>query len=252
MQMTRGSSRMPANRDTGTKSLPKGAPRINVTAVVVRLKGMADKKTRDGMARYGLPPDNAFGVPVGKIQKLAKELGRSHALAEALWETGWYEARMLAAYVDEPERVTPQQMDRWCAEFDNWGIVDTVCFVLFDRAAPAWSKVAAWSKRSDEFEKRAGFVLLACLAAHDKQASDEAFAKCLPLVERGAEDERNFVRKGVSWALRMVGRRSRALNAEAVAVARRLAASEGKSAQWVGKVALKELTSPAVVRRLKG
>lgn len=243
---------MPANKGTGTTSVQRGAPRIDVTAAVTRLQRLADKKTREGMARYGLPSDKAFGVPVGKIQKLAKELGRSHALAEALWETGWYEARMLAAYVDEPERVTPQQMDRWCAEFDNWGIVDTVCFVLLDRSPHAWSKVGPWSRRSDEFGKRAGFVLLACLAAHDKRAGDEAFAKCLPLVERGAQDERNFVKKGVSWALRMVGRRSHGLNAKAVAVARRLAASEGKSAQWVGRVALKELTSPAVTRRLKG
>lgn len=243
---------MPGNKNTGTKSIQKGAPKTDVTAAVARLKRLADRKTLSGMARYGLPPDKAFGVPVGKIQTLAKELGRSHALALALWETGWYEARMLAAYVDEPERVTPQQMDRWCAEFDNWGLVDTVCFVLFDRSPQAWSKVAPWSRRSDEFGKRAGFVLLACLAAHDKQAEDKAFAKCLPLVERGAQDERNFVKKGVSWALRMVGRRSHGLNAEAVAVARRLAASESKSAQWVGRVALKELTSPAMVKRLKG
>jgi 3-methyladenine DNA glycosylase AlkD len=239
-------------KQTQSRTRAKGARAQDAGAVVALLERLADKKTRDGMARYGLPSDKAFGVPVSKIQKLAKQVGRSHALAEALWKTGWYEARMLAAYVDEPEQVTPQQMDRWCADFDNWGIVDTVCFVLFDRSPHAWSKVAPWSKRSDEFGKRAGFVLLACLAAHDKRAEDKAFAKCLPLVERGAQDERNFVKKGVSWALRMVGRRSRALNAQAVAVARRLTESLSASAQWVGKVALKELTSPAVVRRLNG
>jgi 3-methyladenine DNA glycosylase AlkD len=223
-----------------------------VQETLAALKQLADKKTRDGMARYGLPSEKAWGVPVSEIQRLAKQVGRNHELALALWETGVYEARMLAAYVDEPQRVTAAQMDRWCAEFDNWGIVDTVCFVLFDRSPHAWSKVGPWSRRSDEFGKRAGFVLLACLAAHDKQAEDKAFAKCLPVVERGAEDERNFVKKGVSWALRMVGRRSAGLNAEAVAVARRLAASEKDAARWVGRVALKELTSPAVVRRLKG
>jgi 3-methyladenine DNA glycosylase AlkD len=238
-----------------TPAKPKKAGKSSAKEVqeaLASLKRLADKKTRDGMARYGLPSEKAWGVPVSKIQKVARQVGRSHELALALWETSVYEARMLAAYVDEPQRVTPAQMDRWCAEFDNWGIVDTVCFVLFDRSPHAWKKVELWSRRSDEFGKRAGFVLLACLAAHDKQASDEAFAKCLPLVERGAADERNFVKKGVSWALRMVGRRSGRLNAEAVAVARRLAASESKAAQWVGRVALKELTSPAVVRRLKG
>jgi 3-methyladenine DNA glycosylase AlkD len=219
---------------------------------VASLKRLASKKTRDGMARYGLPSDKALGVPVGKIQQLAKRLGRSHELAQALWETGWYEARMLAAYVDEPERVTPAQMDRWCRDFDNWGIVDTVCFALFDRTPHAWGKVREWAGLKDEFGKRAAFALLACLAVHDKQAGDAPFVKCLPLVERGAQDERNFVKKGVSWALRTTGRRSAALNAASVKLARRLAASESKAAQWVGRVALKELTSPAVVRRLKG
>lgn len=227
-----------------------GAP--EVAAAVASLKRLASKKTRDGMARYGLPSENAFGVPVSQIQKLAKSLGRSHELAMALWETGWYEARMLAAYVDEPERVTPAQMDHWCADFDNWGIVDTVCFVLFDRSPHAWSKVEPWSRRSDEFGKRAGFVLLACLAAHDKGAGDEAFAKYLLLVEQGAQDERNFVKKGVSWALRMMGRRNRKLNEAAVKVARRLVDSPNDAARWVGRGALKELTSPAVTKRLKG
>jgi len=242
----------PKKKPASPKPVAKGTSGAKVQEVVASLERLADKKTLHGMARYGLPSDKAFGVPVGKIQKLAKQLGRSHELAAALWETGGYEARMLAAYVDEPERVTPQQMEQWCAEFDNWGIVDTVCFVLFDRSPHAWSKVGPWSKRKDEFGKRAGFVLLACLAAHDKQAGDEAFAKCLPLVERGAEDERNFVKKGVSWALRMVGRRSRKLNEAAVKVSRRLAESPNDAARWVGRAALKELTSPAVTKRLKG
>jgi 3-methyladenine DNA glycosylase AlkD len=221
----------------------------DVDAVVASLKRLASKRYRDGMSRYGLPSDNAFGVPVGSIQKLAKRLGRNHDLAATLWDTGWYEARMLAAFIDEPERVTPAQMDRWCRDFDNWGICDTVCFHLFDRTPHAFRKVTQWAGRRDEFVKRAAFALLACLALHDKRTGDEPFAECLPLVERAATDERNFVKKGVSWALRGIGRRSSELNIAAVEAARRLAASSNAAARWVGKDALRELTSPAVTRK---
>ena len=133
----------PANPSKESKA-PLGE---DVESVVASLKLLATKATRDGMARYGLPSDKAFGVPVGVMQKLAKSLGRNHELAAELWETGWYEARMLAAFVDEPERVTAAQMDRWCKDFDNWGIVDTVCFHLFDRTAHAWQKITPWSRR---------------------------------------------------------------------------------------------------------
>jgi 3-methyladenine DNA glycosylase AlkD len=219
-------------------------------AVVAWLQRHGTRRTRDGMARYGLPSDKAFGVPVGTMQQLARRLGRNHDLAAALWDTGWYEARMVAAFVDEPARVTPAQMERWCRDFDNWGICDTVCFHLFDRTPHAWRKVPQWSRRRGEFVKRAAFALLASLALHDKSAPDAAFMRCLPLVERAATDERNFVKKGVSWALRLMGRRNPALNEASVAAARRLAAAPAAAAQWVGRDALRELTSPAVTRRL--
>jgi len=216
------------------------------------LERRGSKRTREEMlTRYGITAPNAFGVSVSAIQQLAKRLGRDHDLAAALWDTGWYEARMLAAYVDDPARVTAAQMDRWARDFDNWGICDTVCFVLFDRTPHAWRKVTQWSGRRDEFVKRAAFALLASLALHDKRTGDEPFLRSLRLVERGASDERNFVRKGVSWALRATGRRNRALNDAAVALARRLAESSEAAARWVGKDALRELTSPAVRRRLE-
>jgi 3-methyladenine DNA glycosylase AlkD len=221
-----------------------------VEAVVASLKRLGTKRIRDGMARYGIPSDKAFGVPVGTMQKLAKRLGRNHELAAALWHTGWYEARMLASFVDEPACVTPAQMDRWCRDFDNWAVCDTVCFQLFDRTPHAWRKVAQWSRRRDEFVKRAAFALLASLTVHDKRADDVSFAQGLLLVERAAADERNFVKKSVNWALRSIGKRSPALNAAAVAVAQRLSASPQAAARWVGKGALRELTSPAVMRRL--
>jgi 3-methyladenine DNA glycosylase AlkD len=140
------------------------------------------------MARYGIRARKAFGVPVGAIQGLAKRLGRSHELAAALWDSGWYEARLLAAFVDDPARITPAQMDRWGRDFDNWGVCDTVCFHLFDRTPHAFAKVAQWSRRRDEFVRRAGFALLACLALHDRRSGNDPFARCLPLVEGGALD----------------------------------------------------------------
>ena len=200
--------------------------------------------------RYGITAARAFGVPVGTIQQLAKRLGTDHDLAAALWATGWYEARLLAAFVDDPARVTPAQMDRWVRDFDNWGICDTVCFKLFDRSPHAWRKVEQWARRRDEFVKRGGFALLASLALHDKRAADAPFLASLPLIERGADDERNFVKKGVSWALRAVGRRNRALNTAAIEVAGRLAGSADPAPRWIGKDALRELASPAVQRQL--
>ena len=239
-QITRPS---PSKRETGQTP--------NVDSVVARLKRLGTKKQRDAMSRYAIPSHNAFGVSVGKIRDMGKQLGRNHDLAQALWDTGWYEARMLAAFVDDPAQVTPAQMDRWCRDFDSWAIVDTICFHLFDKTPYAFAKAKAWANRRNEFEKRAAFALLASLGVHDKTASDESFAKCLPLIERAATDERNFVKKGVSWALRVIGRRSNDLNRSAVALSKRLCASEEPAARWVGRDALKELTSPAVLRRLK-
>ena len=223
-----------------------------VQAALAWLEQKSTRRDRENLARFGITAGKAFGVSMANIQVLAKRLGRSHELAAALWDTGWYEARMLTSFVDEPERVTPAQMDRWCRDFDNWGICDTLCFCLFDRTPHAWAKVAQWSDKRDEFVKRAAFALLASLAGHDKTSGDEPFREGLRLIERAAPDERNFVKKGVSWALRMIGRRNTALNAEAVLVARRLSVSPDAAARWVGKGALKELTGSVVTRRLAG
>jgi 3-methyladenine DNA glycosylase AlkD len=243
----------PVKKSAVGKSVVTKSPakkRVDADSVVAWLKRTGTKRERDGMARFGLPSDKAFGVSVGTMQRYAKEIGQNHDLSLALWETGWYEARMMAAFVGEPDRVTPAQMDRWCEDFDNWGIVDTVCFKLFDQTPHAWSKVDQWSRREEEFEKRAGFALLACLALHDKAAGDDQFIRRLPLIEQASTDDRNFVKKGVSWAFRLIGRRSSALNEATVAMSRRLAESPSASARWLGRGALKELTSPVVVRKL--
>jgi 3-methyladenine DNA glycosylase AlkD len=223
---------------------------VDVQDALSWLERKSTKRDRDNLKRFGINANKAFGVSVANIQILAKRLGHSHELALALWKTGWYEARMLTSFVDEPARVTPAQMDRWCRDFDNWGICDTVCFHLFDRTPHAWDKVAQWHDKKEEFVKRAAFALIAGLSLHDKQSGDEPFIESLRYIERAASDERNFVKKGVSWALRVLGRRSAALNVAAMDVSRRLAASPEPAARWIGKGALKELTSPAVTRRL--
>src|SRR3954447_15426033 len=217
MIMAKPCKEFPVAQKRPTRAEPRkttGAPSVDdeVKRLLVWLERKGSKRNRDGMARYGLTARKAFGVSVGTLQQMAKKVGRNHDLAAALWETGWYEARMLAAFVDEPARVPPPQMDRWCRDFDNWGICDTVCMHLFDRTPHAWPKVAQWSDRRGEFVKRAAFALLASLALHDKTTADGPFADGLPRLERAAVDDRNYVKKAVSWALRAIGERSLPLN----------------------------------------
>ena len=221
-----------------------------IQAALAWLESKSTKHDRDNLARFAINASKAFGVSMANMKVLAQQLRRNHELAAALWDTGWYEARMLAALVDEPARVTPAQMDRWCRDFDNWGICDTVCFALFDRTPHAWGKVEQWCDRPDEFVKRAAFALLWGLTVHDKHADDEPFIESLVFAERAASDERHFVKMAVNMALRAIGKRNPALNTAAVTVARRLSASPEAAARWVGKDALRELTSPAVARRL--
>ena len=207
------------------------------------LRSAATDHDLANLDRFGIVAPSALGVSMANLQKIAKPLGHDHDLAAALWATGVYEARMLASLIDDPALVTPGQMDAWRAEFDNWGIVDTVCFKLFDRSPHAFAKIHAWAGLNDEFGRRAAFALLACLALHDKAAEDQAFLDGLVLIERAAGDDRNFVKKAVNWALRAIGlRKSPALKAAALETARRLAASPQPSARWIGKDALRALT----------
>ena len=217
-------------------------------AALAFLERHGSKRHRDGMARYGIVAPKAFGVSAGTIQQYAKRLGRDHNLAAALWDTGWLEARMLAVFVDDPARVTPAQMDRWCRDFDNWAICDGACFHLFDKTPHAYAKVTKWAGRKNEFEKRAAFALIASLALHDKKAPDQPFLRFLQIIERAAVDERNFVKKGVSWALRGIGKRNPRLRAAALRSAKRLAASDVRSARWVGKDAVTDLNRSVAAR----
>ena len=233
---------------SGAAARPADVLPRDAAAVLAELKKLGDARTRDELLpKYGIATKSAFGVSMAKVQALAKRIGRDHALAQALWDTGFYDARQLAAFVADPAELTSSQMDDWCRDFDNWAVVDTVCFKLFDQvAAPlAFAKVDQWSKRDgadEEFVKRAGLALLASLALHAKASPDKAFASRLPLIERAAGDERNFVKKAASWALKAVGTRSKPLKAAATEVAERLAVSPpGSPARWVGNDALKAL-----------
>jgi 3-methyladenine DNA glycosylase AlkD len=225
-------------------------PLHTADAVLAWLKKNGTKATRDGMARYGLPTENVFGITMSQLKVLAKLVGRNHDLADALWATGLYDARMAAALIDDPADVTAAQMDRWCKDFDNWGIVDTVCFALFDRTTYAWSKVSKWATKKPEFERRAAFALLWGLTVHDKSAPDARYVEGLQLIEHAATDERHYVKKAVNMALRAVGKRNTALNAAAIVVSKRLAEHADQTASWIGRDALRELQGPAVARRI--
>jgi 3-methyladenine DNA glycosylase AlkD len=218
--------------------------------VLAWLEKNGSAKVVQGMSRYGITAKRAFGIPVGTMRALAKRIGKDQALSEALWDSDWYEARMMAAFVGDPARVTAKQMDAWARDFDSWAICDTACFALFGHTRHAWARAKAWARSPREFVKRGSFALMATLVLRDKAAPDAKFAALFPLIEEGARDERNFVKKSVNWALRTIGKRNAAMNAEACRVAARLAASSEPAPRWVGKDALRELESPKVGARL--
>lgn len=219
--------------------------------IIKTLKSHSNPKNVAGMARFGINPKNTLGVSVPVLRKIAKESGKNHTLAGELWNSGIHEARILASYVEEPTNVTEKQMDEWVADFDSWDVCDQVCSSLFDKTPFAREKIIKWVERKEEFIKRAGFVLMACLAVHDKKLSDDTFLKFLPVIKRESVDERNFVRKAVNWALRQIGKRNKRLNAAAIRTASEIEKIDSKSAKWVAKDALRELKSSAVQKRIR-
>jgi 3-methyladenine DNA glycosylase AlkD len=216
-----------------------------VPSIVAELERRGSKRGVEGMARFGITAKKAYGVSIGDLRAMAKRIGRDHALAAKVWNTGSQEGRILAVFIDDPKAVTARQMDAWARGFENWGDCDTACFHLFDKTPLAWKKIEQWSTRKDEFVKRASFALLASVALHDKKAPDAPFMKSLKLIERAADDERNFVKKGVSWALRGIGHRNPKLRAAAMKTAAKLSQSEIASARWIGKDTIRDLSRPS-------
>ncbi|MBI5358996.1 MAG: DNA alkylation repair protein [Planctomycetes bacterium] len=209
--------------------------------IVAELKAHANPKNVAGMARYGINPHNTLGVSIPFLRGLAKKIGKNHALALELWDSGIHEARILAGMIDGPSLVTSAQMDRWAGEFDSWDVCDQVCSNLFDKTPFAYEKAVKWSKSKKEFVKRAGYVMMAALSVHDKRANDEKFIGFFPLITAGALDERNFVKKAVNWAVRQIGKRNRNLNKKAIALAKKIQKLDSKSARWIAADALREL-----------
>jgi 3-methyladenine DNA glycosylase AlkD len=214
------------------------------------IDALASGDVRASMARFGIPTDNARGVSTPQLKALARRIGRDHALAGRLWASGVYEARIIAAFIDEPDKVTRAQMERWARDLDSWGVCDACCCYLFRRTPFARSKAIEWAGRRPEFVKRAGFALIAYLAVHDKTASDKSFSELLPIIERESDDDRPFVRKSVNWALRQIGKRNARLNGLAIAAAERIRARGTCAARWIAADALRELRSAAVQTRL--
>ena len=221
------------------------------TAVLQELKSLADPRVRAKMQYFGVRVPNAHGISAPVLHALAKQIGKTHALALELWATGIHEARILAALIAESDKVTAAEMERWVSDFDSWDVVDSACCYLYAQAKPAWSKTAAWSRRSEEFAKRAAFSLMAYLSYKDKQAKDARFRDCLRIIEREAWDERNFVRKAVNWALRNIGKRNLGLNREAIRAAKKIRQQDTRPARWIAADALRELKSPTVQARLR-
>ncbi len=220
-------------------------------SVLLRLEALADPRAVQGMDRFGIRGKRVLGISVVTLRRLARESGTDHGLARDLWASGIHEARILASMVDDSSRVTGAQMEAWVRGFDSWDLCDQVCGNLFDRTPFAFGKALAWSRRREEFVRRAGFALMASLAVHDKDAGADRFMKFLPAIARAATDERNFVKKAVNWALRQIGKRSRVLHGAALRTARQIQRLESRSARWIAADALRELTGPAVQQRLR-
>jgi 3-methyladenine DNA glycosylase AlkD len=223
----------------------------SVKDVLDKLQSKAQPEQLKGMAKYGMTVEQRLGVSVPDMRKLAKEIGRDHKLALDLWRTGIAEARIVAAMVGDPAKLTEEQMEDWVKGINSWDVCDQVCDNLFEKNQLAWKKIIDWSERKEEFVKRTAFSLIACLAWHDKKASDEKFIELLPIIIREATDERNFVKKAVNWALRNIGKRNLNLNQAAINTAKEIHRLDSKAARWVASDTLRELESDAIQSRLR-
>jgi 3-methyladenine DNA glycosylase AlkD len=219
--------------------------------VLAELQRHANAKNVAGMARFGINPEGTLGVSIPILRATARRIGKNHGLAQQLWRSGIHEARILASMIDDPVAVTAAQMDAWARAFDSWDVCDQVCGNLFDKTRFARRKAVVWAAKKPEYVRRAGYTLMACLAWHDKEAPDSLFAGYLGIIEEGADDERNFVKKAVNWALRNIGKRNLALHKAALASARRIARQESRTARWIAADAIRELSNPKIIARIQ-
>ena len=221
------------------------------TEILEKLKSKSRSDQLEGMARYGIKIDKRLGVSIPDIRKIAKDFGKNHETALDLWKTGYADAKITAALIDEPEKVTETQMEEWVIGIDSWDVCDQICMNLFDKTTYAWKKIIDWSERNEEFVKRTAFSLLACLACHHKYADDNKFIEYFPLIKKNASDDRNYVKKAVSWSLRHIGKRNLNLHKAALKLADEIKQIDSKSAKWIGSDVVRDLNSDSTLRRLK-
>jgi 3-methyladenine DNA glycosylase AlkD len=220
------------------------------TEILQKLATRQDPRAVEGMAHYGIVARKVLGGwSMPELRKLARDIGPAHGLAQKLWASEIYEARLLAIMIDEPEKISERQLEKWVKDFDNWAVCDGACIHLFRYTRFAHSKCVEWSSRQEEFVKRAAFSLMAGLTVADRTASNRNFLKFLPLIKRAAMDERNLVKKSVNWALRQIGKRNLQLNRAAIAAGQVIQGLDSRAARWIAADALRELQSPAVQLR---
>jgi 3-methyladenine DNA glycosylase AlkD len=224
---------------------------MDYNEIIKKLKSMSNQNNVNGMARYGINPQNNLGISIYNLRPLAKEIGINHVLALKLWDSGIHDARLLAVFIDNPQQVTSTQMDSWAEDFDSWDICDQACTSLFDLTPYAWKKVFEWAGRPEEFVKRGAFALIAGLAVHDKKAEDNKFEEVFSLIKKESNDDRNYVKKAVNWALRNIGKRNYNLNKKAIETAEEIQKINSKSAKWIANDAIRELTNEKVQKRIK-
>lgn len=222
---------------------------MQLNQIIKKLKSLSNPKAVAGMARFGINPKNTYGISIPVLRKMAKEIGKNHDLALKLWDSGIHEAKILASMIDEPEKVTKKQMDEWIKNFDSWDVCDQCCMNLFSKTSYSWEKAKQWTNRKKEFEKRAGFALIACLAWYEKEAPDKKFEQFFPLIKKHASDNRNFVKKAVNWSLRQIGKKNINLNKIAIKIAKEINKTNSKSAKWIASDALRELTDKKIKKR---
>ncbi|MCK5261262.1 MAG: DNA alkylation repair protein [Thermoplasmatales archaeon] len=218
--------------------------------IISKLKSLSDPEAVKGMARYGINPKNNLGISIYKLRPIAKEIGKDHDLALKLWDSGIHDARLLACFIEDPAKVTGEQMDSWAKGFDSWDVCDQACTSLFDLTPLAWRKVVEWTEREEEFVKRGAFSLIAGLAVHEKKAGDKKFEQFFPLIKKHSIDERNYVKKAVNWALRNIGKRNLALNKQVIKLSEEILKIDSKSARWIASDAIRELKSEKIQVRL--
>lgn len=234
---------------------------MNYQEIIKNLESLKNPKNVAGMARFGIrPKTKVYGILIPETRKLAKQIGKNHELALKLWDSKIHEARILAGYIEEPEKITEKQFEKWVKDFDSWDVVDQVCSSALDKTEFVVKKIFELSTRKEEFVKRTAFTLICCLTVHDKKMSDKKFIKFFPLIKRASKDERNFVKKAVNWALRQIGKRNKNLNKKAIQLAKEIYPvirpgvpldNGAKSARWIANDAIRELTSEKILKRIK-